>query len=259
LKSSRERGALIIFDQDECMNIYNLDQAVPHQIKVEILQLARANALKMVQHSMPADSPIIGLAEAEVHALLCDTLFNIDSPPAIEVDGVVHRGVVGVLVAVDESSAEPVVAGFIQYKARLPLCGAASIGYAAVADDYRGQGLFRALVEMLKGLYPALGLDCTIDLVDLYEKLDFKVTGAQGAHVAMGNAGKLPGMSWGREPEFLAAASAVIAAKKEIADRLGEGAVFAYATVDADTKRARADVKAFVAAKLANDGQGGAN
>jgi len=231
------------------MKIINLTKDVPYQIKGCILQLARLHVPTFVGSAIGADSPLLPLAEAEVHELLGDTLASIDNPQPIETDEGSFWSAAGVIIAFDETKENGVFAGFIQYKARVPISDSASIGYAAVCKDYEGQGVFTEMLNELRSIYPALGLDCTMSLVPMYEKMGFCVTGQQGVHVAMRTA-PLSGKSWMREQEYLDQTKSVIEAKKQIRERLGKKVREAYVKRDSDTRRLSEDVRNFVRSRM---------
>lgn len=202
------------------MQIYRLTRGVPYQVIGNILQLARANASNLSRFPVEADSPLIGIAEAEVHEKLGSALVFVENPPLLDLGGEHIRGVSEVIIAVDETVDNGRLAGFLQYKPRLPVCDSVSIGYAAVAEAYRRQGVLRQMMaEMLKH-YPAAGLDCDLELVPLYERLGFYVVGKEGFHVAMENA-PLSGKNWAMTLDELSSRESVIRAKDEVWKRLG--------------------------------------
>jgi len=232
------------------VKIINLIEDVPYQVKGCILQLARAHAPKFVGAAIGADSPLLALAEAEVHELLGDALVSIDHPQTIQIGTREFLTAAGVIIAIDETKNDGVFAGFLQYKARLPLSDSASIGYAAVSDSYTGLGVFKSMLNELRSKYPALGLDCTMDLVPMYEKLGFYVSCQQGVHVAMCTA-PLSGKSWLREQQYLEQTKAVKEAKQRIQEALGNKTRDTYARRDSDTALLTEQVREFVRARMA--------
>jgi ribosomal protein S18 acetylase RimI-like enzyme len=234
------------------VKIYNLTESVPIPVKQCILQLARAYAPKLVGSAIGSESPLLALAEAEVHELLVDILVSIDHPQPVQIEAMQFWTAAGVIVAIDETTDDGVFAGFLQYKARLPHCDSASIGYAAVSDNYKGQGVFKSMLNELRSIYPALGLDCTMDLVPMYEKLGFQVSGQQGVHVAMVTA-PLSGKHWARDQQYLDRTNAVQAARQWIEESLGDKATEAYARCESDTTLLIEQVRDFVRSRMAAD------
>lgn len=202
------------------MQIYRLTRGVPYHVMGHILQLARNNASKLSRFPVDANSPLIGIAEAEVHEKLGSALAFVETPPLLDLGGEHIRGVSEVIIAVDETVGDGRLAGFLQYKPRLPLCDSASIGYAAVPEAYRRQGILRMMMAELLKHYPAVGLDCDLDLVPLYERLGFYVVGPEGFHVAMQTA-PLSGKNWTMTLDELSSRESVVRAKNEVWERLG--------------------------------------
>lgn len=232
------------------MKIYNLVEEVPYQIKGCILQLARTHAPTFAQSAIGSDSPLLSLAEAEVHETLGEVLVSIDHPQPVQIGTEQYLSAAGVIVAIDETVDDGVFVGFLQYKARLPLSDSATIGYAAVSESYKGRGVFKIMLNELRNTYPALGLDCTMDLVPMYEKLGFYVSGQQGVHVAMCTA-PLSGKSWTRGQKYLDQTKAVKDARRGIRDSLGNKARNAYAKRDADTALLTEQVRKYVNGRMA--------
>lgn len=200
----------------------------------------------MVGHHIDSNSPLLPLAEAEVEVLLGRALRMIGTREVGYFNGKLCELKVGLIAAIDDELEEPKFAGFIQYKPRLFVEGMATIGYAAVVKNYRGQGLFARMLDELKKKYPVLGLDCPLELVPMYEKLGFKVANIQGVHVGM-NLGVLGGMIWGQDQESLEKEKIYQHAKEAVRDKLGKNTRNAYSQRDADTQRRQGEVMALLA------------
>lgn len=232
------------------MQIHTLSHhEVPYVIAGNILQLAHQHAPEFVQDAISPDSPLLGLAQAEVYELLGDALRSIGNPEPVQINSVLYQARAGAIIAIDETVGDGTFAGFIQFKPGLPLGDSASIGYAAVSEKYRGQGVFRQMLDALRKLYPALALDCPMALVPMYERLGFKIEGQQGIHVEMRTA-PVTGQLWGRDQEYLDHTKAVINAKKAIREALGKDTKCAYEKRDKETRLLKEEVKAFVEARL---------
>lgn len=211
----------------------------------ESIKLAVAEAPAMVATVVGADSPLLPLAEAEVDAMLRDAMNMVGAGVRQQYAEEWMDLRVGVIAAVDDDADEPCLAGFIQYKPRLRTEGTATIGYAAVAPAYRGQGIFKKMLNELKAQYPILGLDCSLELVPMYERLGFRPVKRQGAHVGMETA-PLGGVTWGQGQEFLDSHPLYRRAMQRIEISLGESASDAYAKRDADTHKRIEEINAFL-------------
>lgn len=212
------------------------------------IKLAVSEAPAMIGTVIGADSPLLPLAEAEVEALLRDSLEMVGAYTPQVIEGVMCELNAGVIAAIDTSTDEPELVGFIQYKPRALTNGVATIGYAAVSSVHRGKGIFKQMLDLLKTDYPVLGLDCPLELVPMYESLGFKVDNAQGAHVGMSN-GSLTGKNWMRGQDFLDAHPAYLRAKEAIRTALGKNTKAAYAKRDYDTQARIAEINALLAAQ----------
>lgn len=206
-----------------------------------ILLLAQANVQGLANYPVTTDSPLHGLALAEITERLADSLQAMGNPPRIPVShSKSYSGVVELIVALDDAAADRLV-GFVQYKPRLPLCDSCSIGYLAVEAEYRGRGVLREMMGLLTQHYPSVGLDCPLSLVGLYERLGFKSVKRQGCHVAMETL-PLSGSNWDMGDEIIQARDSIKRAKEAIRDKLGKATREAYAQRDADYKAAAAEV-----------------
>ena len=171
------------------MKILRLRGDIPAEFKKAATSLAHANSKELSAHTVEGSDPFLLFTQAEVISRLKHDLQLVENP-------IVHQGVkyiAEVIVAVDDSVAPEKLVGFITYKPRSPALTSASIAYAVVDAAYRGRGLLKAMLNELLSHYPNLGLDCPVALVPLYEKLGFRVIGAQGGHVAM-NLGEINGI-----------------------------------------------------------------
>lgn len=57
--------------------------------------------------------------------------------------------------------------------------------YCVVAKDHRNKGVLRALMEKILSAFPAARLSCHPELVPVYERFGFTVTGMSGTEVTM--------------------------------------------------------------------------
>lgn len=241
------------------MEIIHFTNGINPLVMDKSVNLAVAEAPAMVAYVVDADSPLLPLAQAEVAALLHDAMTMVGAGVRQRVEGLLCELKVGVIAAIDDEQDEPRFAGFIQYKPRLLAEGVATIGYAAVEKSYRGQGVFRLMLNELKRVYPVLGLDCPLELVPMYERLGFHPTNVQGAHVGM-STGTMTGKSWGHGQEFLDQHPSYIRAKEAIRDKLGKATRDAYAKRDADTRKRVEEIKTLLQVREAEmqRGQGAA-
>lgn len=228
------------------MEIIICNEGIIPELNRACIALAVSEAPSMVHQVIGFDSPILPLAQAEVEIILGDSLLAIGAGGREEFEGVWCDLEAGVVAAIDTDGPMRRFAGFIQYKRRLLADGTATIGYAAVSKDYRGQGVFKLMLDELKRLYPVLGLDCPLELVPMYERLGFKVSTAMATHVGMCTA-PLTGMSWTRGQDFLVGDYRYQEAKREIQTALGSATALAYAKCAADTQKRALEVKALLA------------
>jgi GNAT superfamily N-acetyltransferase len=227
------------------MEIMHYTDGINPKAMEECIKLAVAEAPAMVHQQIDNESPLLELAEAEVEILLGDSLRMVGSGATQRLEGRIVELKVGLIVAIDDEAETPQLAGFIQYKPRLLVDGMASIGYAAVATSYRGQGVFKMMMNELKGSYPILGLDCPLELVPLYQKLGFKVDNAQGCHVGM-TLGELGGKNWQQDDLYLESQKLFQRAKESVRTKLGKNTASAYAKRDADTRNRTQEVRALL-------------
>jgi GNAT superfamily N-acetyltransferase len=144
--------------------------------------LAVKNAVHLLGYTMSPKDPLSPLAQAEISFRIRSDIDLINYP--VPVNGIMSRG--ELIIAVDETGEEDnELAGFITYKPRFPAFTSASIAYVVVDERYRGKGVMRRMLEELFKHYPAIGLDCDMALVPMYEKFGFYSIGVQGCHVAM--------------------------------------------------------------------------
>jgi hypothetical protein len=64
----------------------------------------------------------------------------------------------------------------------------AGLNYAAVVEQDRRKGVLREMMATLQSYYPIVALTCSIENVQVYERLGFYPTGASGTHVSMESA-----------------------------------------------------------------------
>jgi GNAT superfamily N-acetyltransferase len=231
------------------MKILNLTDGLSPSMRESIISLAVSEAPAMVGQHIDADSPLLALAEAEVAILLGESLDMVGAGVSQQFDdGRWFDLKVGVIAAIDDEAEGQPLVGMIQYKPRLMTDDVATIGYAAVAKDYRGRGIFKSMLEELKSTYPVLGLDCPLELVPFYEKLGFEADNAQGAHVGM-SLGELSGKNWMQDQEHLENNPLYKRAKENIRDRLGKNTRDAYSRRDRDTQKRVDEIHAFLASR----------
>lgn len=230
------------------MEIMHFTDGINPRVLEESLRLAISEAPAMVGQHIDSESPLLPLAEAEVEVMLGDSLRMVGAGARQQFKGVMCDLKVGVIAAVDDEADEPRLAGFIQYKPRLLTDGVATIGYAAVAKEYRGQGVFTRMLEELRSKYPVMGLDCPLELVPMYEKLGFKADNVQHAHVGMSTA-PLTGINWMQDQEYLENQKPYQKAKAAIRDKLGKRTADAYSKRDSDTRKRVEEIKVMLAAR----------
>ncbi|MGE8066177.1 GNAT family N-acetyltransferase [Pseudomonas sp. NPDC089569] len=230
------------------MEIMHFTDGINPRVLEESLKLAIAEAPAMIGQNIDRESPLLALAEAEVGILLGGSLRMVGAGARQVFNGVMCDLKVGVIAAIDDEGETPRFAGFIQYKPRLLTEGVASIGYAAVVEEYRGKGVFKQMLEELKSKYTVISLDCPLELVPFYEKLGFHADNIQHAHVGMSN-GPLSGITWMQDQEYLENQKPYQQAKAAIRDKLGKRTAAAYAKRDADTRKRVEEIEAMLATR----------
>lgn len=231
------------------MKFEHLKSGIKHWLHDEIVSLAVSEAPALVVDYIDCDSPLLKLAETEVAFLVSDLLSNMTHAECKVIGGRVCEFKSGLVVAMDDSTEPPKLAGFILYKLPLFVTDEASISYAAVSSAYRGQGVFKQMLNVLQSDYPLIGLDCGLELVPMYEMLGFQVRASQGTHVGMTN-GEMKGQNWGAGPEKLHNCPQYQQARKEIKSTLGIKANGrAYAKRDSGTRKKVKEVQAFLATR----------
>ncbi|MDD2061543.1 GNAT family N-acetyltransferase, partial [Pseudomonas putida] len=91
---------------------------------------------------------------------------------------------VELIVATDRDEPQTVT-GFALY---LPVQGdpeACTLAYLAVDQDYRRQGIARAMLEQMTARFPHAELACAVGKVACFEALGFQVIGVRGPQVLM--------------------------------------------------------------------------
>lgn len=227
------------------MEIIHFTDGINPLVLEASIKLAVSEAPTMIGRVIGSDSPLLPLAEAEVEILLRDAMCMVGAGARQQIQGVWCELRVGVIAAIYDKSEEPRLAGFIQYKPRLLTEGVATIGYAAVAKEHRGQGLFKQMLNELKSTYPVLGLDCPLELVPMYEGMGFRADNIQGAHVGMSTA-PLGGVTWMHGQDFLDNHKIFQRAKDEVRRKLGKATRDAYAKRDVDTRKRVEEIKALL-------------
>lgn len=127
-----------------------------------IAKLAMDNYIELTAHPLKTRSPVSDLAKTvmgiEVRGYLAEAASQ--SP----------RLNAGVVVAKNPDNE---VVGFALFiRADGSCCG---LSYCAVANQYRGQGIFRRLVDDIKSRFTTIGLTCHLNTVPVYEKLGFAI------------------------------------------------------------------------------------
>ncbi|HHW2650543.1 TPA: hypothetical protein ACUT9R_005805, partial [Pseudomonas aeruginosa] len=172
------------------------NEPMPQNLGDAIISLARESVIPLSPVPIERSSPLYPILEAEVTAKLVDAFRNMAMPPQIDLaGGRVETGITEVVVAINETEQGAELAGFTLYKPRLPVSDSASITYAVVAEKYRRQGVLRQMFAKIMQDYPAIGLDCEVELVPVWIRLGFKVASQQGCHIAMESA-PLAGKNW---------------------------------------------------------------
>lgn len=138
------------------------------------VQLAKDNYIDLIHKHLEVDGPTSDMCqtqvEVEVRTYLTEAIAQ-------------HYGLrMTVVLAKDE--AQGTVIGFaIALAGQLQTdCG---LNYAVVHQDYRRQGVLRAMLDEIKARYQFIGLNSKIDKVPYYESLGFRITGPETTQVAM--------------------------------------------------------------------------
>ncbi|HCL3359716.1 TPA: GNAT family N-acetyltransferase, partial [Pseudomonas aeruginosa] len=157
------------------MKVVRLSRDIPTELQQGAMSIAFDCAKELTVFSLVENDPFEELAKAEVCARLQADFYLIANP--MPVNGVLSRG--EAIFVLDESFDPARVVGFATYKPRFPTFTSASICYIAVAKSHRRQGVMRLIMSKLLEHYPVVALDCPIELVPLYKKFGFYVSGSQ--------------------------------------------------------------------------------
>lgn len=160
-----------------------------------VLQLAESEGCSLSAFTIREDSKIAALAKMKVRQRLKDDLRQFLTPIGLDSDAASAES--GLLVAFDDTNAKAeTVVGFIDFRPRPDNETTAYIGAIVVLPAHRGKGVMKAMLAILEEQYPELALDCSLNMVAVYERLGFFPVEPLGAHVVMSNgvAGEKPWM-----------------------------------------------------------------
>ncbi|MEA8593042.1 hypothetical protein PZT57_30815 [Pseudomonas aeruginosa] len=207
---------------------------IPDGVFNAVMALANDNLVSLSKQVLTEDSPIFGLARAMLLQEICRYLDGIGQP------GIPFH----LIAAVQEESAGHRLVGFMVFTTRLqgdPRV--AGLNYAAVAEPDRRKGVLRELMATLQSSYPIVALTCSIENVQVYERLGFYPTGARGTHVTMENAPLPPGQTLCVDMDEVEASPQCQREKQAIRDRFGAQEPEQYAAFTAiqrgEAKRVR--------------------
>lgn len=226
------------------MKVVRLSKGISAELQQGAINIAFESAKELSAFSMVEDDPFEPLAQAEVCTRL-RTDFNLIENP-MNANGVMSRG--EAIFVLDESYTPALVVGFATYKPRFPAFTSASIGYIAVLENYRGKGIMRLIMNEMLEHHPVMALDCPIELVPLYEKFGFYVSGSQGGHIAMETA-PVNGYMFSFDNEDLMKEPPLRAATQKISKTLGSKADAGYRNFNRHNELAVSKAEAFVASK----------
>lgn len=231
------------------VEILHLNGTYNHRVLESSIELAVSEAPAMVIQHITRESPLLPLAEAEVEFIIRHSVQYGCSGLRQKFNGVMCDVKTGFVVALEKpQDGSTEMAGFIQYKPRLLASGIATIGYAAVAPEFRRKGVLRQMLETLRTAYPILGLDCPLELVPMYEGMGFKPNNVQGAHVGM-STGTITGQSWGIDQSDLENDPKYMYVKANVERMLGARLPAEYAKRDQDTQQRAAEVRTMLASR----------
>ncbi|RUG15356.1 GNAT family N-acetyltransferase [Pseudomonas aeruginosa] len=205
------------------MKVVRLSRDIPTELQQGAMSIAFDCAKELTVFSLVENDPFEELAKAEVCARLQADFYLIANP--MPVNGVLSRG--EAIFVLDESFDPARVVGFATYKPRFPTFTSASICYIAVAKSHRRQGVMRLIMSKLLEHYPVVALDCPIELVPLYKKFGFYVSGSQSAHITM-ETGPINGQMLSMDSEDLMAEPSLVEAKQRVTKALGSEAKEGY-------------------------------
>ncbi|MBI6727317.1 GNAT family N-acetyltransferase [Pseudomonas viridiflava] len=226
------------------MKVVRLSGGIAAWLEQGAINIAYESAKQLSAFSMVEDDPFEPLAQAEVCTRLRSDFYLIGNP--MNAGAVKSRG--EAIFVIDESLNPPLVVGFATYKPRFPEFTSASIGYIAVLENYRGQGIMRLIMDEMLEHHPILALDCPIELVPLYEKFGFYVSGSQGGHIVM-ETGPITGQIFSFDTEDLMKEPPLRAAKQKISKALGSQSDAGYRNFNRHNELAVSKAEAFVASK----------
>lgn len=206
---------------------------IPDGVFNAALAMADDNLVSLSKQVLTEGSPIFGLARAMLLQEIGRYL-----------DGVGQPGIPFHLIAAAlEESAGHRLVGFMVFTTRLqgdP--SVAGMNYAAVAEPDRRKGVLREMMATLKSSYPIVALTCSIENVQLYERLGFYPTGARGTHITMENAPLPPGQTMCVDMDEVEASPLCQREKQAIRDRYGAQEPEQYAAYSAWGSKACARV-----------------
>ena len=149
--------------------------AVPEALAEQIIRMAVLYTSELGTDACPPEHPLYVISQIylgfEVHAYL-----NAIGHPG---DG--HGEL---LVAFDDEQ-PGVPLGFLLYMPITNSVDSCGVNYGAVLKEYRGLGIFTALMRKMLSRYPLASLSCFVESVPLYERLGFRVEVARSTQVQM--------------------------------------------------------------------------
>ncbi|EPG9350371.1 hypothetical protein ACKU3Z_031470 [Pseudomonas aeruginosa] len=177
-----------------------------------VMTLANENLVSLSKQILTEDSPIFGLARAMLLQEIGGYL-----------DGIGQQGIpFHLIAAVQEGSDGHRLVGFMIFTTRVqgdPRV--AGLNYAAVVEQDRRKGVLREMMATLQSYYPIVALTCSIENVQVYERLGFYPTGARGTHVTMESAPLPPGQTMCVDMDEIEASLQCQREKQAIRDRFG--------------------------------------
>lgn len=153
-------------------NIYNISQSIPQIKKAQILDLVTKNAFSISAYVFKSKSAIYDyLATREVVRT------------ARFLDRIGYPGADGANLIVSEDNG--IIIGSILYHCTTTNDHDISIASTIVDEQYRGQGVLKNMMDVLKCENESIMLTCFVEKVPIYEKLGFKVMMEQGTQICM--------------------------------------------------------------------------
>lgn len=169
-------------------------QRIQSHILDTVLQLAENEGCSLSAFTISEDSKIASITKIKVRQRLKDDLRPFLTPIGLGSGALSAEA--GLLVAFDDANANAeTVVGFIDFRPRPNTETTAYIGAIVVSPAHRNKGVMKAMVAILEDRYPELALDCSLNMVAIYEHLGFFPIEPLGAHVVMSN-GVAAGKPW---------------------------------------------------------------